>query len=362
MKQTLKMRVLSGITAVMTVGSIILPASFAKAASPTNMTDTLTRLKVSTSSTHSLVIGSLPSWASGTNVDIEFSAALDSSGIVTGSITTSTLASGTFSASIVSGTKLRLACISVAACSGALGAVTFAGTNETSADSKTVTIDGSGGVTGSFAIPLVTDDQVVVSATVDPSITFDVGVQPSATACNGTFDDATLSDWALSLGTIAPNTLVSSDANSIEHICTRISTNATGGAVVTVKSLNSSLKSTSVAADTIPSATETLTIAGGLSTSQGYGICAGHAAADWGFDTTVPAGVAPTSSSPYNTSCDSTSLKVGILDGTSRPIMTVTDPSGNAFERLYVKAMIDGTQPAHNDYTDTLTFIATGTF
>lgn len=364
MKQTLKVRVISGITAVMTVGAIVLPASFAQAISPTDVKDTLTRLKISTAARHTIT-GTFASstWYNNTTVTFSYSAAGFALGDDSGIGCAIAGGGGTCTAASVASTDVvTVTCTGSAGCWGNLTLSNVTGTNPSSAGSKTITIAGTGLFTGSFAIPITTDDQVVVTATVDPTITFDVGAQAAATTCDGSFDSAANNDWVLALGTIAPNTLVSSDLNSRDHICTRLSTNATTGAVVTVSSTYSGLQSTSVPADRIPSATETLSTTGGSSASQGYGLCAGSAISSYGYDTTVPAGNAPTSSSPYNVTCTASTLTVGLLDGTGRPVMTVLGPVGNAYERLFIKAMIDATQEAHNDYTDTLTFLAAGTF
>ncbi|MBU1034700.1 hypothetical protein KKD42_02790 [Patescibacteria group bacterium] len=364
MKQTLKVRVLSAVTAVATVSSIFLSASFTNAASATTISDTLTRLKVTTSSTHAL-IATFPAgtWDNGETVTFDYSVAAN--GNLETTVTTSSAALSTSDVyfATISGSTLTLTCQEAAGCSGTLsGPIAFDGTNASSAGSKKVTIAGDGGISGAFAIPIVDDDQITVTASVDPTITFNVSSTPAVTACDGTVDG---NGGTVNLGTIAPNTLVSSDANGVEHICTRVSTNATLGAAVSVLSANASLKSASVAGDTIPSATETLSATGGSSASQGYGLCAGTVTGNWGMDTTVPAGSMPTSTSPYNSTtflCNSTSLDVGLVDGTARGIVTIGGPVGNAFTTILVKAMIDATQPAHNDYTDTLTFIATGVF
>ena len=95
---------------------------------------------------------------------------------------------------------------------------------------------------GWVVISILGDDAVTVSANVDPSLTFNVGTQALATACDGSFSG---NGGTLAFGVLSPSAVTSSDAATVDHVCTRISTNATGGAAVTVKSLNAGPTTTS---------------------------------------------------------------------------------------------------------------------
>ena len=53
---------------------------------------------------------------------------------------------------------------------------------------------------------------------------------------------------------------------------------------------------------------------------------------------------------------------VGGLTASAQNLWTLSTSSQNAFARIFLKAAISGTTPAHNDYTDTLTFVASGTY
>ncbi len=89
-------------------------------------------------------------------------------------------------------------------------------TNATSAGSKTVTITGpTSGDSASLALPIMDDDQVTVSATVDPTITSDI--TPGATP------------YSCALGT-----LTTSVVNGCTYTNT-ISTNASGGYVAQIQ-------------------------------------------------------------------------------------------------------------------------------
>ena len=94
-----------------------------------------------------------------------------------------------------------------------------------------VTLGGWAGITGTFALTIVTDDQVGITASIDPSITFNVGTQTSVTTCDGTFAG---NGGTVALGTLTSGAVASSDASSVAHICTRVTTNAASGATITV--------------------------------------------------------------------------------------------------------------------------------
>jgi hypothetical protein len=127
--------------------------------------------------------------------------------------------------------------------------------------------------------------------------------------------------------------------------------------VVTVRSQNASLASTSSPGDTIPSSSTTL-VAG----TAGYGLCGGSGGSDTGRDSTTPVGAAPARSSPFNGSCSTSGHAVGALTTSPQTVWSVTDPTQNAFVRIFIKAAISSGTPPHTDYTDVLTFIATATY
>jgi hypothetical protein len=148
-----------------------------------------------------------------------------------------------------------------------------------------------------------------------------------------------------------------SDVSSVPHVCSRITTNATAGATVSVRSTFGALRSASTPADQVASATATL-VAG----TEGYGLCAGNSGGDSGRDATTPAGASPAAAAPFNGSCSTSSHSVGALTTSAQTVWSLSGPSQNAFFRLFVKAAVSGATPAHADYQDVLTFIATGTY
>jgi len=204
---------------------------------------------------------------------------------------------------------------------------------------------------GSGDVYIVDDDQVSVSSDIDPSLSFNVG---TSTSCGGSFSG---NGGTLNLGALDSASITTSDTGGVYHICTRVSTNATSGAAVTVKALYGALTSTSTPADTIPSSTATLSAG-----TEGFGICVGSDVSHTGKDATTPTGADPTAQSPFDSACTTAAHNVGALTTSAQPLWTISGPTQNAFARIFVKAAIAPGTPAHSDYTETVTFIATATY
>ena len=303
---------------------------------------TLSRLKVSTSTTVTINF-TLQNTLSGP-LTVIFPAGFTVTAAANGGASSGCLSSFGFTSSTLTATKTS--------CSGT---ITLGGATVTNpATPGAYYISWVNDDPGGGDVYIVDSDQVTVSGTVDPQITFNVGSQAAATACDGTFTGA---GGSLGLGTLTTGAVGSSDVSSVPHICTRVTTNASSGAIVTVLSANASLKSTSVPGDTIPSASATL-VAG----TAGYGICVGSGGGDTGRDATTPTGAAPSATAPFNGSCSTSAHAVGALTTSAQTVRSVSSPSQNAFTRLFLKAAVSPVTPAHNDYADTLTFIATGTY
>jgi hypothetical protein len=319
------------------------------AASASGMKDTLDRVKVSaTTVAHSVSMtlpsGGIPNTQTLTLTYASFTAFAGSP--------TATCGTGTATAAAGSGNVLTITG-SGSGCAVSGGTLTvsgFTGTNPGSANSYLVTLAGSAGVTGSFSVAIVTDDQVSITAAIDPSITFNVGANMG---CSGSYSG---NGGTVALGSLTAGAVATSNGTTVNNICTRLTTNAGSGAVVTVKSANAGLKSTAAPSDTIASATATLTAG-----TNGYGLCAGSTS-DSGKDTTTPAGASPAAASPFNSTCTNSAHAVGQLTTSMQNVWSVSSVSQNAYYNLYIKAAVSGTQPAHSDYADTLTFVATATF
>jgi len=202
---------------------------------------------------------------------------------------------------------------------------------------------------GEATVYILDNDQVMVASNVDPQLSFNVGATDT---CNQGFSG---NGRTVPLGTLDTGTVTTSDKNSIQHICTRLTANSTYGTVVTVKSDNAALASISTPADTIPSSTATLAAG-----TEGYGLCIGTEAGHTGK---TGSGDDPNPVSPWNPgTCNVDSLNVGGLTTSAQPLWTLASTSQDAFARIFVKATISSLTEAHDDYSDILTFIATCTY
>jgi alpha-tubulin suppressor-like RCC1 family protein len=201
---------------------------------------------------------------------------------------------------------------------------------------------------GYAMVAIVDSDQVTVSATIDPTITFDLN------ADNDNSADA--APYSVDLGALTIGAVNHTDNGGIPGIWANLDTNATGGAIVTVLSANAALKSISTPGDAIPNSAGTMS--GG---TANYGLCVenviGPTWASGIFQATAPynAGTCDPASASNDVKTLSAVTPTPILDSSSAPVTT-----GAA--EILVNAAISTSTAAHSDYTDTLTFVATGTF
>lgn len=156
----------------------------------------------------------------------------------------------------------------------------------------------------------------------------------------------------VNLGTAVLGTVSTSNGTTINSIFITVESNAGGGTVVTARDANAALQRVSVPTDKILSSTATLV--GG---TAGYGICV--------FSNTQHAD-SPTALAkvaPYASTCTKTTgHSVGGLLTTPQPILQSTGAVKGGDSEILVKAATSATTPAGTDYSDTITFIATGTF
>lgn len=187
---------------------------------------------------------------------------------------------------------------------------------------------------------IATSNEVCI--TIALTLTFDIDT--------ATTDSDTDPAYAVPLGTLTTGSVTRSNG-SINSIWTDLEGNGNGGTVVTVQSGNGALKSASVPGDSIPSASATMAAG-----TANYGLCVAWATASAG---TLAA------SAPFDgaTCVDGAANTVGGL--TTSP-QVILDTAGEGIEggrsQIRVNAAINSTTPAHSDYADTLTFIATSTF
>lgn len=200
--------------------------------------------------------------------------------------------------------------------------------------------------TSQIAIGIADDDQVTVTATVNATLTFDLD-----TASGGGNGESSAA-YSVALGTITTtDTRVSGTTDVVQMIVAEADTNAASGVIVTVHNANGAngLASVSVGADDIDSADGT--IADG---TENYGLCVATSGLT-GFSR----------ASPYNTdtcAVDSETNGVQGLTTSGENILSTAGSVSGAHAEIIVNAAIAGTTIAHTDYTDTLTFLATGTF
>jgi hypothetical protein len=198
--------------------------------------------------------------------------------------------------------------------------------------------------TGTIGISIMDSDVVTVTATVDPFLTFDID---TATAHGDS-----VAPYTVALGTITTSDVeASGGTDGVNAVFIDLDTNATLGAVVTVQNANGAngLVSTSSGPDNILNTAATMSAG-----TENYGLCV--ATADI-------AGV--TRAGSYNSgNCALNGNTNDVIGLTTTPasIVSVAGPVASASATVVVNAAIAATTDAHNDYTDTLTFIGTSTF
>jgi len=337
-------RVAAAVTAVATMLAIMAPVAPVRAGSPSSIKDVLTRLQISVSATHS-ASATLPTdtWGAGETLTFDYGTALFA---LDPSTPSCSLGTGTCHAVVNSATDSVAIVCDAATCGGVLTLGTFTGTNPATAGSKSIPVGGTGGITGAFAIAIVDSDQVTVTATVAASITFDIDT--------ATTDTESAAPYSVPLGTVTTSdTRVSGATDGVNFIWLDIDTNASAGAVITVRNTNGAngLVSTATPADDIDSTNGA--VSDGV---ENYGICS-VAETDGGgnLDDLFP----------FDQTCagDTEGNIVGGFDGSNQQIYdTDGAPIVTGRAQIAVQASISTSTQAHNDYTDVLTFIATGTF
>jgi hypothetical protein len=175
-------------------------------------------------------------------------------------------------------------------------------------------------------------------------ITFDIDTADDFS--NGESD----APYSVPLGILPPGTVVVSDTSTIKMIV--LEADSSDEMVVTVANENGAngLVSASVIADNINSATASMS-----ADTENYGLCVATAGL-----------VGFSRSSPYDTgSCVLGSATNAVKALSSTPT-NIVDSGGSALTgghaEVVVNAAISDVTPAHDDYSDGLTFIATGTF
>ncbi len=219
-------------------------------------------------------------------------------------------------------------------------------TNGAVGSTDTIVFTGVFGDTGTITVDIIDDDQVSVTATVNQTITFDI----DTAVANG----ESSTPYTVALGTITTSDVrVSGTTDSINAIWLEGDTNASGGMAVTVANANGAngLVSTAVPADKIPSATTTMAAG-----TANYGLCIATASlVGWTRATGYVSDTCATNSATNGTRALSTTA-TAFLNSGGAPL------ASTSLAEVIVNAENSAITPAHADYTDTLTFVATGTF
>lgn len=236
---------------------------------------------------------------------------------------------------------IRVAMGTAATTGGTGSADTIA--NGSSSDGDTITIAGAFGDVGTITVDIVDSDQVSVTATVNQTLTFDLDAAATDTETN--------SPYAVALGVLSASAVTRSGTGGVYMIIAEGGTNASGGMNVTVNNAfgANGLVSTSVPTDKITSTTGTMAIG-----TANYGLCVA---------TTNLTGFARATGYTSDTcALASGTNQIRGLSTTPTSILTSTAPVATGHAEIVVNAEISAITPAHADYTDTLTFIATSSF
>lgn len=349
-KKGILFKVMHGASLLALVLLLVMPALRAlpaQAAALTALSDTMTRLKTSFASGHTIRF-TTPTGASDNTDTIIITFPTDfnftsktigtvsfTHGASTGAESTETLAaspSGSDWGAVFSGTQNRI--LTLTAPSDGVGAaalaasdkviITYDSSNSTNGSTATtylITVSGTFGDTGTIAVSLVTDDQIPVTGTVDPTVTF------------------TVSTSALALGTLATGSISGSSPTS--NIT--IATNGSGGYTISVQDQgNGSTAGLYSAGAAYLVGTSTTTLSAG---TEGYG---GQCNKVSGDGTCIYSGTGGDAVTAF-----------------SRTAITfashASKPTGTATYTAKVKAAIS-TATAAGSYADTLTFIGTANF
>lgn len=165
-------------------------------------------------------------------------------------------------------------------------------------------------------------------ATANVTLSFDIDVSSTDTETNAPYN--------VSLGNLTAGSVTTAS----DYIWIDLSTNAEYGGFVYLYDANTGLRSSSLNY-TIPSSSTNLT-----SVAEGYGV-------------KINSVSNLTAQAPYNGASDN----VGVLDTTIRALFNSGSvPVTNGRGSVAVKAKVSATTPASNDYEDTITLIASGSF
>jgi len=369
----------------MTVGLAILlwstglPTFFrsAEAASITNASDTLSSSAPGLPSNHTIRFTTLNGMATSSNFTLTFASQFDTASIAIGDIDLSASSSGVMvdqtidvgaadvgewgvtglgTDAITFTTPTDASVPSSSVIIVKIGTNATGGTNRIANPTATTTsyaIDIAGTMQDSGQVRVAIVDEVLVSASIDTSLTFTVsGVNSSSTVNNSpTTTIATSTPVTLPFGTIPIGT-----SRTLAHDLA-IVTNAAAGYTVTVEQTGSLQSTTGATIDGFIDGTNTVIPAtwqgplGAIANPNSYG--------HWGLtstDTSIPARTNQFGSDQW---VSGSTTPIAVL-GHTGPADGTTIGSGAA--RVGYQVQISALQEAGDDYTTTLRYIATPTF
>ncbi len=363
MKQKTK-RIYSKIAMVALVASVVFQGiPVAQAASLTSVSDVLSRLKASTAANHEIKFVTPTGLTAGQTIILTFSADFtgvtniahgdidfaegDSNNCTTAGFTERTLAASPSGATwgadgdsattvtLTSGTGTITAdrCVRFRIGTNAVSQTTGSNqiTNGAIDDDDTIAISGSFGDTGTIAVDIITEDQVNVTATVDPTITFSVS-------------DTTIGFGSLSstAARFATGDTTGSGSDSAAAHTLAVATNAASGYVLSYNgaTLTSGGNTIDVAAITNDAdGTQSIEeFALGISTN-------GSSTVATGYDHNAVAG----------------NRDWAFVAGTTTTIISRTTPTNTETVSAFYLSNIAGNTEA-GSYSTNITYIATGTF
>ncbi len=338
---------------------IILASQRAQAATLTTTYIRLNRMKAATATTFRLVFKAASSQTAQVAVDFngtdtgtaQWTNATPGGLVTSGAVTTSTAQCVTDGFTALPGVSSATGSGSTITTSGVTA--TTSGTTycvdfTTAAAVTTPTLAGEyhptvtqGADSVSVGVRVITNDQIVVTATVPPTFNFVLSSNTDAFTSN-----------------LSTSSIVSTTGRTVT-----ITTNAASGWIAWVKGLNGSsgaatkgaLLSATASNFTIP------TTNGNALGSASHTLTTNTQ--DYGLGVTITTDFAGGGTVAVDAAYDGTSTKAGVIDPNNfRPIASANGTAGGDVITLTERATIDGTVPAATDYTDTLTVIGAGNF
>lgn len=321
-----------------TISSYLIYLPTAKAASLTSpISDILTRLKISTAANHTIVFTTPSGIDVGDTVALTFAADFDISAVVVGDVT---IGGNAPASAVPAGQVLTITADADTTVAAAGTATIVIGNshiiNPTTTGSKIISIAGTFGDTGSLAVSMVTDDQVVVTASVDPSFSF------------------TISDVAIGFSTITTSAVRYATGDGAGSAgapaggafkVNNINSNAGSGYSFTTKSTGSGAAAGLYSAAPVGDLIEADAVADIVLGTDGYAFCGKNAA---GGALAVVAGFA----------CETGSTAISLV---SQTFATDAGVVASGSVDIDLKAGLSGTTKP-GAYTDTLTIIGTANF